>query len=163
MKHKRVKNNLENMKKIEVNFSQLSAKSQRSWSIPEYYEDELIHCEQCSEAFLFTAQEQQRWYEIKQRYFWMRPKLCQKHFDEWLHRKSTKINMDKSFKIYAKDKSFKNSYELANSIILCYKDIKLARLDKAVELLRFCIKNDYKTKSSEKLLEEIYEIRNSRF
>lgn len=81
--------------KIAVDFNKLSAKSQNSWTIPEFYEDEIISCVDCGENFLFSAAEQKKWYEEDKRYFFQRPIRCIKHHNEWLQVKRTKSRMDR--------------------------------------------------------------------
>jgi Probable zinc-ribbon domain len=73
--------------KIKVNFSELSEASKRSWGIPSYYESDKYNCIACGKHSEFTASLQQKWYEEKKKYFWMRPNKCSECYGEWLELK----------------------------------------------------------------------------
>lgn len=70
--------------RVPVDFSQLSASSQRSYGIPNYYEDIKFACLGCGKNVIFSATQQQRWYEEEKRYFWERPNKCYDCYREWL-------------------------------------------------------------------------------
>jgi hypothetical protein len=70
--------------KVPVDFSQLSASSQRSYGIPHYYEDIKFQCLGCDKEVTFPASQQKQWYEEQKRYFWERPNKCFDCYREWL-------------------------------------------------------------------------------
>ncbi|MCG7964766.1 MAG: zinc-ribbon domain containing protein [Candidatus Thiodiazotropha taylori] len=43
---------------------------------PAYYRDEEYRCWHCRKPAIFTARDQKYAYEVKQRYFWQRRRLC---------------------------------------------------------------------------------------
>jgi hypothetical protein len=69
--------------KIKVNFAQLSEVSKRSCTIPGYYESYTYKCIVCGQHSDFSASLQQEWYEVKKKYFWMRPKKCGACYTEY--------------------------------------------------------------------------------
>ena len=147
------------MKKLKVNKNLLSEKSLRSYDIPDYYYDETINCEECNKSFVFTKEEQQKWYEVQRKYFWMRPKYCDVHYQKWLVRHKSKIEMDKNLKELGQTDSLKVMYNTAESIYQYYLLNKhQGNIEKVRHLLKKCIDAKHKIKQSEKILVHIHEI-----
>jgi hypothetical protein len=103
--------------KIAVDFNQLSEKSRKSITIPEFYEDEAIKCVDCGETFIFTAATQKQWYEKDKRYFWQRPIRCSKHHEIWKKARFAKERMDGLLEEAKVSKSDNAKLECAESII----------------------------------------------
>ena len=151
------------MKKLKVNKNLLSEKSLRSYDLPDYYYDETINCETCHKSFVFTKEEQQEWYEVQRKYFWMRPKYCDTHYNEWLARYKSKIEMDKMFKELEQNDSLKVIFKVAESIYKYYLlNSHQGNIEKLRQLLKRCIENKHKLKQSEKILDHINAIENNK-
>ena len=137
--------------KIAIDFDKLSKKSQRSWSIPEFYEDEMIACVDCGEKFLFSAATQKKWYEQDKRYFYQRPIRCTKHHEIWKKAKFSKERMDRLLAELKERDSQNIKLECAESIINYQEQTGHGNLLLAKKLLKSL--DDYKTKS--KILAEL--------
>ena len=126
-----------NKKTLPVNFNKLSEKSQRSWTIPEIYTDEIYSCIDCGESCVFTAIQQQEWYEIQKKYYWERPVRCQVHYMQWKNKKLTKTSMDQKLnKLKEKPNDINCLFEYAKSIIEYHKANGKGNLQIAISILK---------------------------
>ncbi len=140
---------------IKINFNSLSKESQNSWTIPEFYEDEIIKCRVCNSSFIFTAEKQKEWYEEKKKYFYMRPVLCKTHYLESLKNKKLKNLMDEKINEFKNNESRKTKLGLAKAIISFYEQTGNGYLNKAIWCLKECRKENYKIKELDHLLRHI--------
>lgn len=124
-------------KKIPVCFTALSEASQRSWTIPEFYEDETYRCVDCGKESLFTAEMQREWYEVKKRYFFQRPIRCSEHHEEWRLKRKSKFKMDRALAALRKNPESENAMQTtAKAIIDFHKKTGNGNLQAALHLLR---------------------------
>lgn len=68
---------------LPVDKSRLTPKSQRSYSIPDFYRDEEYACRGCGKVCVFKADTQKAWYEEEGKYIWARPNRCEDCHAEW--------------------------------------------------------------------------------
>ena len=123
--------------RIPVDFSELSEKSQRSWDIPEFYEDINFECVECGKKEIFTAQEQQEWYEVKKKYFWQRPIRCSLHQDIWRETRRRKFKMDRSLLELKDDpNNLESMKQCAEAITLYHQSTKNGNLELAISLFK---------------------------
>jgi len=129
---------------ILIDSSKLSEKSQRSLGIPEYYTDEIIKCTDCEATFLFSAIEQQEWYEHKKVYFWQRPIRCEFHYHKWIRVKKIKQAMDSNLaKLDSEPDNNKLMNSCADLITEYHKETQNGNIKKAIELYnKLNLKND---------------------
>jgi len=144
-------------KKIPVNLDNLSEKSLRSWGLPTHYKDELYKCVDCGITCLFTAVEQQQWYEEVKRYYWQRPNRCSIHHDEWREKRKHKFEMDRDLELLKQTPNDKEiMLKCAKSIVQFHKDTGagnlqtvlclLKKLELQKSLYKYCINNINKPK-----------------
>ena len=131
--------------KIPVNVNKLSDKSKRSWTLPEFYEDEAYNCVDCGAQCVFTAEQQQKWYEGSKRYFWQRPIRCDEHHKIWAVSKKKKLKMDHLISELNGSNSKKMMLECAESIVEFYEQTGHGNLGMAKHLLKNL--KDYKSSS----------------
>lgn len=124
-------------RKIPVCPESLSEESQRSYGIPEFYEDEYYKCIECGKETLFSAEQQKQWYEVEKRYLFQGPIRCRHHFFLWLSDRKTKFRMDKALEylnLHPDSKDAMRDYAL--SIVEFHKNTGNGNLHTAVHLLR---------------------------
>ncbi|MCK4999297.1 MAG: zinc-ribbon domain containing protein [Anaerohalosphaera sp.] len=123
--------------KVAVNPNALSAESQRSWGIPEYYKDQYNKCVDCGKEIMFSAERQKDWYEVKKRIIYEHPIRCAKHFVEWSLTRKSKSRLDYAMnKLKQNPKSEEALLDCALSIIDYHKNSGKGNLQKALHLLR---------------------------
>ncbi len=123
--------------RIAITFENLSEASKRSWTIPEFYEDEEYGCVDCGEASLFAAERQKEWYEIQKRYFFQRPIRCQDCHDIWRDQKKSKLHMDRKLEELKSNPENQNVMEeCAFAIIDFHQKNNRGNLNMALHLLR---------------------------
>lgn len=124
-------------RRIPVCFENLSVASQQSWTIPEYYEDETYKCVDCGREVIFTAEQQQEWYEQKKRYFFQRPIRCPTHHEEWRRTRKSKYQMDAALaQLRANPASDEAMRAAARAIVEFHKRTGKGNLQSAIHLFR---------------------------
>ena len=131
--------------KLPVDFEKLSEKSLRSWTIPEFYEDQIYNCVECGRECIFTAEEQKRKFEEEKKYIWQRPNRCREHFQLWRESRKAKFEMDRALeqlKQNPEDKKLLISY--AESIVKFHQKNERGNLQIAMSIFkRFEVKDNY--------------------
>lgn len=131
------KNKPKKTEKIPVCFKSLSEKSQKSWDIPEFYEDITFECVDCKKQVVFTAIQQQEWYEVQKKYFWQRPIRCVFHHDFWRETRKLKFSMDRSLeKLKENPNDFEIMKQCAESITFYHQRTKTGDLKLAISLFK---------------------------
>ncbi len=130
------------MPKIAVKVASLSAASQRSYGIPDYWEDQDLRCRNCGAAFPFTAAQQQDWYERQHKHLCVQPVLCPACFYRHSEGRRLKGRMDHALRKLKDSPTVPAKLEAAETIIEYFRhekrgDVQLAlRLSRGV--LRVC-------------------------
>ena len=131
--------------KLPVEFEKLSSKSLHSWSLPEYYIDEIYKCIECGKECIHTAETQKRWCEEEKKYFWQKPIRCEDHYQEWREARKTKFEMDRvleKLKENPEDKNLLIAY--AEAIVKFHQKNERGNLEAAMSIFkRFEIKDNY--------------------
>jgi hypothetical protein len=136
MKHKN-HNSAKKLNVIPINYKLLSEKSLRSLPLPEFYKDETYKCVDCSKISIFSAQEQQNWYEVQKKYFWQRPVRCLLHHDIWRDTRKRKFTMDQKLEeLRENPENRKTMIASAEAIVQFHKKTKTGNLELAISLFK---------------------------
>ena len=115
----------------------LTEASLRSYSVPEFYVDEIYNCIECGAESLFSAERQKEWYEVKKRDIFQRPNRCRPHFLEWVSNRRIKFQMDDAFESLKSNPESKDAMRTyALSIVKFHKNTGNGNLNAAIHILR---------------------------
>ena len=124
------------MPKIAVKVASLSAASQRSYGIPDYWEDQDLKCRDCGATFPFTAAQQQDWYERQQKHLCVQPVLCPACFQKHSESRRLKSRMDYALRKVKQSPTVPAKLEAAETIIQYFRHEKRGDIQLALHLSR---------------------------